>query len=410
MRETSTDSPETREFLSKLSILICLILSRIEYVKKDIQIKSEEVYSIDKKFRIAKVAGYIILLYGSKKQKKQLIWYRYGVYPLHLERTLKLLLEKGIIREDSNRFFLTTEGLSWLSKRTEFVRDTPRYGSILDEIDRCLFTPMPDLIARMAKLSPYLNYSEQPIGGKRICKVFDWENLGKGVIEPYHYTLLLSYSYSEKYFEEEYYSETEKLSKKGMGISPRFVKYDRILDTIQSDRLRKRRKRFSEKPVPLLNILDKKSPSYLTQIKIEAKNYVANLWYVVESINIIHILSGLCPTCEEIARICLTNYLVDVQGYGSKTMDIHRMRERMIKNDITKLFEHGILARERWEKAYAYRISAKSFYDIILEKKYIVLDEELVKELYERRIRPYRLDFRDPFGIADKISHEKKKK
>jgi hypothetical protein len=399
LEETSRVSPKPGEFLSKLPILICLILSRIEQFR----IKSEKIYNIDKRFRIAKVTGYVILSYGSKNQKKQLIWYRYGVYPIHLERTLKLLLKKGIIGEDNNRFFLTTEGLSWLSKRIEPIRDTPMYVSILDEIDCCLFTPMPDLIAKIAKLSPHLNYNEQPIGEKKICKVFDWENFGKGYIEPYHYTLLLSYSYSEKYFEEEY-SEAEKLSKKGMNTSPRLVKYDRIPNTIRTDQLKKKRKKFSKKIVPLVSVLDKKNPSYLTQIKIEAKNYIANLWYIVESINIIHILSGLRPTCEEIARVCLNNYLVEVQGYGSATMNIHRMRERMIKNDIIKLLEHGILTRKKWKRAYAYQISAKGFYDIILKEEYVVLDEGLIKGLYEEKIRPYRLDFCDPFGILDKIS------
>lgn len=403
MGEISSDPCRLKKFLSKLHILVCLILLRLEKNRDLTQMRSENIYTIEKRFRIAKVAGYFILKYGSEKNKKRLIWYRHGVYPVHLERTLKILLEKGIVGETENRFFLTTEGLSWISNRIEHVKDSPQYIEILDEIDQCLFTPMPELITRIAKLSPHLNYKEHYIGSKKICKVFDWKNFGSGIIEPYHYTLLLSYSYSEKYFEEQYFLEAEKVSKKNEFSSPRFINYDNIPNVISSDNLKKRRRKYMKELVPLVHIFDKKDPSYLTQIKIEGKNYIANLWYVIESINIIHVLSGLRPSCDEIARTCLTNYLVNLQGYNSKTKEIRRMRERMIKNDITKLFEHGILSRKKWERTYIYQLSAKSYYDVILEKEYEVLDEELMKELYNKKIRPYRLDFRDPFGIEGKI-------
>jgi len=342
-----------------------------------------------KKTRLAKIGGYVIEIFGAKEQKDSVIWYSYGPYPLNLEQEIEYLKQNNIINVENDKLILTEQGLRWISNKLADITSEPQYLSIIKEIDNSLFIPTDQLIYEIVRRSPHLKPKLQSIGSMRYIRLFDWENYGSGIIQGYHYTLLKSFAIFEKYLEK---IDIPLSNEEAYGV--RIIDYDEIPYCLKSNQLEKKYAKMGQYPLPLTKIFEKEPPPYIKETKIEGKNYIYNLWYIVDAVNIIHVLSNLAPSIDEIARLCLTNYLLAAEKKDLDRKQLRIMREQLIRNDINRLWEGGILIPRKYKRKYFYSLSARCFHDVVLDRDFKVLDPEIVNDLYNLRIKPQmKLDF-----------------
>lgn len=98
-------------------------------------------------------------------------------------------------------------------------------------------------------------------------------------------------------------------------------------------------------------------------------------------------LAGLAPTIDEVSRMCLTHYdyaIKECIPYSKR----RKMRERIIRSDMQKLTEYGIINRRKVGKTYIYNIRAKKIIDNYTSYTYSLLDAHRMRTLYEEEIRP----------------------
>lgn len=331
------------------------------------------------KTRLVKVASASIINHGTVHQKDEIILYSFGPYHMNFQSTIKYLIGKGLIKENDNNLILTESGIKWFDIQVQEFKDDSILDGIIRDIDRFLRMDINDLIKEVLSKSKYFRAGKiRTISGKNYITVFDWSEYGKGTIEPLHYTLLYSYSRVENYF-------------KNMKIDHELMlaDYDKIKNDIRSDQLIKQRKRVHALK-PLSKIFEKEHPPYLTKDKFEGKNYIYNLWYLVEGVNIIHALAGINPSIEEIAMVCLTDYQYILEDKTKTKEDRKKSRESMVRNEVNKLWKEGILKRLSYKKKHRYMLVTLNFYDTLLDKEYSILDPKIVRMFYKKRIKPYR--------------------
>lgn len=333
------------------------------------------------KTRLNKIACSTIIRFGTKGQKMNVILYKYGPHLMNFDSAIHYLQDNNIVKVDEGKHILTEFGISWITEKLSQFEDNGALNKsilekVISEIDLCLFTDINTLIERTLSSNTSLAFKKSEISGKRIFLIFDWSKYGTGMVNPYIYTLLYSYSKVEKYLKD-------KWKKKELDIYP--VDYSKIPNYLPSTSLSKARKHEN---VPLTSIFEKNPPPYLTEEKVEGKNYVSNLWYIIEGVNILHALSGIVPTISDISILCLTNYQYAVLN-GDDNDILKRMRESLIRNDINKLTDFGILLRDKHNGNYRYRLSTICFHDTILDRKFHVVDKEILKSLYESKIKVF---------------------
>ncbi len=366
-----TTEMETANSLCETTTLIPLILERLK--------------SGLTKFQLNKIASYITIRFGTKEQKDKVILYSFGTHLMNLESTIHYLENNNLIKTDKNKYVITECGLSWIAEKIlQLEEGNASNKSIFDkmvsQIDISLFTDIPTLIKKTLSSDAKWDFKQREVSGNNLYLIFEWSKYGTGMLLPYMYTLLYSYSKVEKYFENKW--KDNKLD-----IDP--IEYSRIPEHMSSTLLTRTRKL---KNVPLTSIFEKALPPYLTEEKIEGKNYISNLWYIVEGVNILHALAGIAPTVSDISMLCLTNYQ---HGVLNKDIDedmLKKMRESIIRNDINKLNDYGILLKDKYNRKYRYTLSALSFCDTILDRKFSVVDKPILKSIYETKIKIYSKD------------------
>ncbi len=329
-----------------------------------------------------KIAGYITTLFGTKEQSEKVILYSYGTHLMNFEDTVGYLKAHNFIKIEDNKPIITEEGLSWITKKLLQAEDSgiysrPMLDKIITQIDACLFTDIPSLIEKTLSSDKKWDFQKCVVNGKNIILMFDWSRYGTGMIHPYIYTLLYSYSKLENHFQI-------KWKENKLDVFP--IDYSKIPTNVPSVELH-REKNF--KNIPLTTIFEKSQPSNLNEEKVEGKNYISNMWYIIEGVNIIHALTGIAPTIEDIALLCLTNYqhaviVENIDPNGQK-----KMHESLIRYDINKLSDYGILLKEKYNNKYRYKLASTCFYDTILDKKFQVVDKQMLQEMFKTKIKIY---------------------
>jgi hypothetical protein len=364
--------------LYDLEFLIPLILLRGEL---------KEIREGISRFQIAKMLAWLFVNSGIFSIEERVFVYRYGPYVLKFEDALADLLRRNILDavKDSKgqiRFCVTDEGQRWvMSRLTE--QNYRKSKSVIREIDRCLFIPISDLIIEIAEKSSLLKPIKYTIGHNELIRIFDWRNFGDGKIHGYHYTLLRSFYRLEEYFDSKRNEAQEKIEEGDGKYQVRIVDHSTILEVIRSEDLLKN----TGDKHSIRYVFNKQNPRSISGNKFEGKNYIGHLWYIYSAINIIHVLAGLAPTIDEIARMCLTQYEYAIKKDISYSQ-IRKMREGTIRSDMQKLVSHGILNKRKIDSVHVYSIRARKITDSFASNTYSLLDASKMATLYGKEIKP----------------------
>ncbi len=65
------------------------------------------------------------------------------------------------------------------------------------------------------------------------------------------------------------------------------------------------------------------------------------------------------------------------------------MHESLIRYDINKLSDYGILIKDKHNKKFRYKLASTCFYDTLLDKKFQVVDIQMLQEIYKTKIKIY---------------------
>lgn len=334
------------------------------------------------KTKLNKISAFITTLFGTNKQKEKVILYSYGTHLMNFNLTVQYLENNNLIKKDNDKYVITESGISWIGNKLSKLEEdnainNSMFDKIIEQIDTCLFTDISSLIKKTLSSDQKWNYKKGEVTGNNLILMFDWSKYGHGMVYPYIYTLLYSFSKVENFLENVWKENDEHTCP---------IDYSKIPNYLPSTSLSRKRKL---KNVPLTNIFEKSLPPYLTVEKVEGKNYVSNLWYIVEGVNILNALTGIAPTINEISMICLTNYQYAILDNKVDSDSLKKMRESLIRNDINKLTDYGILLRDKFNRKYRYRISSTCFYDTILDRNFEVVDEQMLEKIYETKIKVY---------------------
>ncbi len=157
------------------------------------------------KTQLNKIAGCITTLFGTKEQSEKVILYSYGTHLMNFEHTVQYLEGHNLIKIEDNKPIITEEGLSWITKKLLQIEESRVYSrpiveKIMAQIDACLFTDIPTLIEKTLSTDKKWDFQKCVVNGKNIILMFDWSRYGTGMIHPYIYTLLYSYSKLDNFF------------------------------------------------------------------------------------------------------------------------------------------------------------------------------------------------------------------
>ena len=334
------------------------------------------------KTKLNKISAFITTLFGTNEQKEKVILYSYGTHLMNFNLTVQYLENNNLIKKDHDKYVITESGISWIGNKLSKLEEddainNSMFDKIIEQIDTCLFTDISSLIKKTLSSDQKWNYKKGEVTGNNLILMFDWSKYGHGMVYPYIYTLLYSFSKVENFLKNVWKENDEYTCP---------IDYSKIPNYLPSTSLSRKRKL---KNVPLTNIFEKSLPPYLTVEKVEGKNYVSNLWYIVEGVNILNALTGIAPTINEISMICLTNYQYAILDNKVDSDSLKKMRESLIRNDINKLTDYGILLRDKFNRKYRYRISSTCFYDAILDRNFEVVDEHILEKIYENKIKVY---------------------
>ena len=341
------------------------------------------------KTQLDKQAGLFIQRYGSTAQKENLHTFRHGPYLIDFDNTLMDLENNGIIATtESGEYRITSKGIVWLDEILRIFGRHPKFLEIQEFVSDNLFKKVRELSKNIYEEADDLIYKSKDIGEYNLKLIFDWSTYANGIPESYHYVLLYSYGRMEPYFKGLH----------GDFLKHSLVSYDEIPDMISFSSLPKPKKKFEYDAPPLHKIFQKEFPKYLNTNKFESKNYIHNLWYIIEGVNIIHIFENICPGLDDLAILCLLNYRYaweekeEKEKEGEKEdrrKELKEMRDRMIKNDVYKLHDWHILKKMKWKNHVRFQLSAKNFYDEAYERTFSVLSPDIVRKLYYKRIKPF---------------------
>jgi len=286
--------------------------------------------------KIEKLVSNILLDFKKEKVDEYVIQYRFGFVTLKVGKTVNKLIKEGLIRiNEKGEFVLTDRGLDILKTILPELEKNELYDSVVNKISELYLLPTEELARRAYLKAGFLTVVTQNIRGHKITKLFDWSEFGDGLtIKPYHISMLLAYAYVEEDFKEIKSKLPEHYH----------IMIDNVEDVIYFSETIKNieRKRPILAAMTLSEVFTKKEPPHLSEDKEEGKNYIANLWMIVEAINIFHVLLGVAPSAAEIGTLCLKDVLFSNRYRNLHGQDLKRMRERMIRNDIRKLLDYGV--------------------------------------------------------------------
>lgn len=388
--EDKTILVSTEEKSAKISlnekidkIILKISNGRTYYLKVKEESGQLNIYESGRyKTQLNKTAGYVTTLFGTKEQSEKVILYSFGTYLMNFEATIRHLESHNLIKIEDDKPVITEEGLSWIAKKILQVEENGIYSrpildKIISQIDACLFTDVSSLIEKTLSSDKKWDFKKSVVNGKNIISINDWSRYGTGMLHSYIYTLLYSYSKLENHFKTQW-KENE--------LDICTIDYSNIPNNVLSNELQ-REKNFRN--IPLTTIFEKSLPSTVNLEKIEGKNYISNMWYIVEGVNIIHALAGVAPTIEDIAMLCLTNYQHAVIDNKISQVEQKKMHESLIRYDINKLSDYGILLKDRFNKKYRYKLASTCFCDTILDRKFQVVDNQMLQDVFKTKIKIY---------------------
>jgi len=327
-----------------------------------------------------------ILLKFLKKSEDIVFQYRHGLIPLDVDKTLAELIHRGIvdvIEKDKRKYIiLTEEGIKYVKNAIlPRLSEHPIFDNVVEEIRNLYLKPTEELIKMAYERASHLRYFVKYIGDRKIAYIFDWSEYGDGLIRPYHISLLFAFAHYETYFKE---------IQMKLPASVR-INIDDIREVIYSNELIK--KSGKKRLILLPEIFQKKDPPFLTEDKEEGKNYIANLWMIVEAINIFHVLLGMAPNIDELGTICLKDIFfgkkMELNNFSKE--ELRKLKEKVLRNDLKKLVEWGIVEQIKYntkKRDVRYKLAARKYVDYYLGKEFKVLDKDVLWDLYNGRIRP----------------------
>jgi hypothetical protein len=208
------------------------------------------------------------------------------------------------------------------------------------------------------------NYKIIWVGEFKIIQLFDWSVLGDGNWRDYHDSLLWALSSMEKH---------------GLfrtwGSKRIEFDYQKLPDTYYPQLI---------SSLSIQRTLQKELPPYIGENKIEAKNYIVNLWYILEGINMFHALFKMCPNIDDIARICLLTYKLEVETRKYEdNITLRKLRETILRKDLDKLVELNLLKiPAKQGKMFLYQIPAVKFRH--QNEELSLLNAELIESKYQQ--------------------------
>ena len=331
--------------------------------------------------KLEKIISNILIDFKKENVDEYVIHYRYGFVTLNVDIIVNKLISEGIIRKnEKNELILTEKGLEVLKSILPELKKHRLYDEVLNEIKELYLLPTEELKMRVYRKASFLSPVSKTISGHKITYLFDWSEFGDGLtIKPYHISMLLAYAYAEKKFEEMKSKLPEYYHIGTHDINETYY----FGETIK--KIEKKRRILSA--VTLSEVFTKKEPPHLSEDKEEGKNYIANLWMIVEAINIFHVLLGVAPSAAEIGALCLKDVLFGLESNLSGR-NIKRMKERMLRNDLKKLLEYNIIEIVKNymnTKEVRYKLTAKRYIDDNLDKEFKVLDANIIKRFYNKK-------------------------
>ena len=322
--------------------------------------------------QLAKNYCEIIKKYGSETQKNSIILFSKGAYSIDFRPTMSELEKRGlIIHLSEDQYIITERGISWLNDLLVNVRTYSKFLEIREFILQNLYKTTEEISREIFRDMEKFSYEERNIEQFKLILIFDWSYFGKGEIEPYHYSLLYSYTRMKRYFQDIWRERRELFS-----LEPK-----KIPDKVNFSSMKRLRPRLRRINKTLQEVMQKDDPAYLREDKFECKNYVYNLWYILEGVNILHILEKIIPSLHDIATICLLNYRYAVESAKMSDNMLKGMRDVYIKNEVRKLCDWGFLTKIKIGKEVGYMLTARCFVDGT--SSYSVLIEENIRRIIE---------------------------
>ncbi len=311
----------------------------------------------------------------------------YGPFSIEIHRTIHKLINEGLIEvmEINNKtlYVLTEKGLKYLEEKLPILKNHPLYDDIIKEIENLHNKTTAELVEmayeKAMKLKPIVRY----IGSHKITYVFDWSDYGDGLIKPYHISMLFAFAYFEEYFMKLRIRLPETA----------IVSIDDIKDTIHTHELLNKIGK-GDKFILLPEILQKREPAILKEDKEEGKNYIANLWMIIEAINIFHTIPKIAPNIDEIGTLCLKNVFFGKYANFKNVSkrELRALKEKTLRNDLRKLVKWGLVepieCERSGKKEVRFKLVARRYIDDYLGKEFKVADKKLLLDFYQNKIKP----------------------
>lgn len=317
--------------------------------------------------RIAKI---ITILRYEFNLRYKIIWASLGPYPYNQNKTLKFMQQRNLINiskpdKEVNyyTFQLTDKGRKFIRGKLKTpVEGLPTTAEIGELIKKDLYS----LIEEATELFASNVGSKDSIGEYSVTHIFDWNNLGRGIWQPYHDTLMWCYLDLRK----KNFSFVKAMSK-------HFPKYENIHEQINTKELNLNGRTFRE-------VLSKLEPKTLNENKIEGKNYIDNKWVILEAINMIHALSGVMPSIKDLAWMCFSTFKLEIEKDPENNEFIKKfINKSHLRYAIYELQKAKIIKSFKDGKEYRYKVAAKQFVDDFEEKTFKLIDKKTIDRMFE---------------------------
>lgn len=354
-----------------------LYILYINHRNKKVNSSEDNKFYVDNLIKITKINVISKYEYGWLRNKN-VDWVQLGPVLEEQYHALNMLQSQGFIKIEkinsdgmfSYRFVITEEGVKLIEEKLRIVEINTNLSVKVpfeDEIINLLRLENEELVNIATECFGNANHFKiTNIGEFKIIQIFNWTEFGDGNWKKCYDTLLWALQ--------------------SMDESGRFSKRDASLFAFSYQNIDEIQYFKSRNGETLRSVFQKSLPPSLSENKIEAKNYIINIWYILEAINIFHAIIGICPSVDDIARMCLLTYKLEAaKSDRRKDFDkLRRLRESTLRKDIDKLVDSGLLkivAKDR--KKYLYRISALTFVND--DEKFKLCDPNLIRKNYMLR-------------------------
>lgn len=359
----------------------------ILYLKyRDIRNKANQddrSFHVKNLIRIAKVNVISKYVYGWLKDRN-VDWVQHGPIVEEQYPALNTLHKQGLIQIEevisddkfSYLFKITDDGIKLIEENLRKIDIDTNFSIKVpfeDEIINLLKLENDELVNIATENFGRANALDvKNIGEFKIIQIFDWTRFGDGNWKKCYDSLLWS---------------LQSLNESG-----RFRNRDAKLFGFSYESLDEAYYFKPKREETLKSIFQKSLPPVLGENKIEGKNCIINLWYILEAVNIFHAIIGLCPNVDDIARMCLLTYKHEAAKSNRKkdTDKLRHLRESTLRKDIDKLVGAGLLKIGAKDgKKYLYRINSLKY--IYCNEEYNLCDPVLIRNKYMQRKQKERI-------------------